>query len=266
MLALSRPVLVPVPPQWQEVAVFCWGSQRPSGQPAADLRHQHCQEKENQERIWPQYILIWHKIGWEKGLWHIAIHDYPPPPPPAPCQNAKTPGILVPLWGSLFASDWRSQNFRDLASKIIKSVGLKTCAKNWFLWFYSISVSLEKFCFFHFWPLWLSTEVETQSKQLKDPVTTQSSPTTEKESKREHWRGAVCEGGLSLSPSTSPRPNLSARLAGSQTCLDSTTSLCLYYSHVTYSFNTYTLKVFCVPGIVLVAGSTRLTMECEHTS
>lgn len=80
----------------------------------------------------------------------------------------------MPLWGSLFASDWCSQNFRDLVSKIIKSVGLKICAKNCSLWFYSISVSHEKFCYFHFWPLWLSTEVETQSKQLKDPVTAQS--------------------------------------------------------------------------------------------
>lgn len=50
------------------------------------------------------------------------------------------------------------------------------------------SVSLEKFCYFHFWPLWLSTRVETQSKQLKKLVTAWRSPTAEEVSIHEHWQ------------------------------------------------------------------------------
>ena len=122
------------------------------------------------------------------------------------------------------------------------------------------SVSLEKFCYFHFWPLWLSTGVETQSKQLKTLVTARRSPTAEEVSIREHRQVQCVREGAHPPQSVSPRPNLSAEPSISQTCLDSTISPHLYYNHVIYPFNTYTPKGYCVPGTVLVAGRARLTL------
>lgn len=48
-------------------------------------------------------------------------------------------------------------------------------------------------------------------------------------------------------------------------CLDSSIFLHLYHNCVIFSFNKYILKVCCVPGSVLVAERTRLTMGCEFT-
>ena len=121
------------------------------------------------------------------------------------------------------------------------------------------SVSLEKFCYFHFWSLWLSTGVETQSKQLKTLVTARRSPTAEEVSIREHRQVQCVREGAYPPQSVSPRPN-SAKPSISQTCLDATISPHLYYNRVIYPFNTYTPKGYCVPGTVLVAGRARLTL------